>query len=155
MSKNTKIVAIVGGVLILFIVVYTLVWGGGPGQALEAVGCGGKKEGKPPRHNLVESAELGECLNYGHACVRDEKGVTQMVAGKKECQKKPAGYCKTLWGNKCKDEAFKKANAKGCEKLAAAGEASDADDDKDDDKDEKPREAEKPRADEKDADNDD
>lgn len=123
MSKNTKIIAIVGGVLILGFVVWTII-GGGFGQAFEAVGCGGKKEPKKPRVN-IEGAELSECLNYSYACVRDDKGVPKKASGAKECDKKPKDYCKKLWSNKCKDKKFASENKTGCKKFSAKDEKDD------------------------------
>jgi hypothetical protein len=129
MSKNTKIIAIVGGALIVIILGYTLIFGGGFGQALEVVGCGSKKEATKPRVN-IEAFELSDCLTTGFACQRDDKGQPKMAKGAKECDKKPAPYCKTLWGNKCKDAKFKTDNKSGCEKF---GKAAAKEDDKDDD----------------------
>lgn len=126
MSKQTKIIAIVGGVLILALVLYTALFGGGFGAALEAAGCGGKKD--PPKLRMsIESLELGDCLHKGFACLRDDRGQPKMAKGAKVCDKKPAAYCKTLWGNKCKDAKFKKDNPSGCKKFAAAVEKDDDD----------------------------
>lgn len=129
MSKQTKIIAIVGGILIVGLLAYTMIFGGGFGQAMESMGCGGKKDPPKSRFNL-ENAELGDCLNTGFACQRDDKGQPKMAKGAKECDKKPADYCKTLWGNKCKDAKFKQGNKTGCKKFTAAAAKED---DKDDD----------------------
>lgn len=127
MSKQTKMIAIVGGALIVALLAYTLIFGGGFGQAFEAVGCGGKKD--PPKlRTSIETLELGDCLHSGFACQRDDSGQPKLVKGSKDCEKKPATYCKTLWAGKCKDAKFKKDNPTGCKKFAKA-EEKEADDD--------------------------
>lgn len=128
MSKNTKIIAIVGGVLIVALLAYTGLSGGGFGAAFESMGCGGKKDPGKPRAN-VETFELTDCQNTGFACVREANGQPKMVKGTKNCERKPKDYCAKLWGNKCKDAKFKAANKSGCDKFGKAA----ADDDKDDD----------------------
>ena len=49
MSKTTKIIAIVGGVLILVFLIFAAVTPGGLSGTFEVIGCGGGKKAPPPR----------------------------------------------------------------------------------------------------------
>ncbi|MDY0002848.1 MAG: hypothetical protein RBU30_16235 [Polyangia bacterium] len=130
MSKQTKIIAIVGGVLIVALLAWVGLSGGGFGAAFEAVGCGGGKKDPPKPRMNIEEAELGDCMDKGFACQRDEAGKPKMAADGKTCLKKPEAFCKTLWNNKCKDAGFKKSHPSGCAKFLKAAAK---DDDKDED----------------------
>jgi hypothetical protein len=111
MSKQTKIIAIVGGVLILGVLLFL---GLGKGGFKGAFGCGGAEEGKPRSSVSAEDWKVIDCVKFGFALQRDDKGIPK---GKKE--KDPAVNCKVVLAGKCaKDASFKKANPVACKKAA-------------------------------------
>jgi hypothetical protein len=133
MSKNTKIIAIVGGVIIVGILAWMGLTGGGFGEAFEAVGCGGG--GAPPDKQLAVDAEkaarkLMPCINQKKLCKRNEKGQKIMEEGEdgeKTCVlEMDAAACKKFIAQTCNDKSlrdywekraspvFKKALKKAC-----------------------------------------
>ena len=140
MSKNTKIIAIVGGVLILGLVIYMGASKGGFGSAFEAMGCGGKKKAKNKRGVVdLETAKWNDCRKLGYIAKHDAKGNVVRKGKKAEpdgTMKEAKLNCLKLWKTKCGDDNFKKKNAAGCKQKAAAlakqGGGDDADE-KDDD----------------------
>lgn len=120
MSKNTKIIAIVGGVLIVLGLAYMMFSGG---STLDAIGCGGKK-GKKARKVLTKTdMEWIGCKKYGYIPKLEEKTVDKgknkgqkywaLVGGKRV---EPVGgdrdkatcACLELWKKKCEDPEFRK-----------------------------------------------
>jgi hypothetical protein len=106
MSKQTKIIAIVGGVLILVAL----------GVLVKTGFFKGSGEAKTRSSVSVEEWKVIDCLKFGHGLKRDDKGVA------KGNEKDPAVNCKAILGAKCKDANFKKANAPQCAKVAAPAE---------------------------------
>jgi len=117
MSKNTKIIAIVGGVLIVLGLGYMLFSGG---STLDAIGCGGKKGKKARRTVTKVDLEWDGCKKYGYIPMLKEQQVKKgrnkgekywaVVGGKrpepaggKEQLKKATCDCLNLWKTKCAD----------------------------------------------------
>lgn len=136
MSKNTKIIAIVGGVLIVFAIGYMVSSGG---STMDAIGCGGKKA-RPSRFKKLTPAEqdLQNCLKYGYLVKTDKDGKLVKVKESKTCKDGKKKRCKTVPVPKddnmktakcgcnairmkpCADEKFKSdpKNKAFCEKMA-------------------------------------
>jgi hypothetical protein len=136
MSKNTKIIVIVGGVLILAIVGYMVFTGG---KTTDALGCGGKKN-KPSRVKKLTAKQMvwESCRKYGFIAELDKDANVVMVpkdpkckdTKKKRCKKtakfagesRDAAVCKCAYMKLklCSDENFKKEkkNQNFCEKMA-------------------------------------
>ncbi|MFH2006521.1 MAG: hypothetical protein ABI333_08050 [bacterium] len=126
MSKNTKVIAIVGGILILGLVIYMGASKGGFGSAFEAMGCGGKKKAKKPRKALDAKAQAWEdCRKLGYIAKRDKGKI--VMQGKRPVpqtadKKKATCECLSLWKAKCGEAGFKGKNKDGCKrKVAEAG----------------------------------
>lgn len=115
MSKNTKIIAIVGGVLIIAGLAYMLLSGG---STMDAMGCGGKKGKKARRTVTKVDMEWDGCRKYGYIPKLEQKTFDKgqnkgakywtVVGGKrpepkggKEALKAATCECLTLWKNKC------------------------------------------------------
>lgn len=106
MSKQTKIIAIVGGVLILIAV----------GVLFKTGFFKGSGDGKPRATVSAEDWKVIDCLKFGHGLKRDDKGVA------KGNEKDPAVNCKVILGAKCKDAKFAKTNPTQCAKYTAPAE---------------------------------
>ncbi len=155
MSKNTKIIAIVGLILTIGAGAYMLLSGG---STMEAVGCGTSKESKARRTFTKADVEWIGCKKYGYIPTLEEKKVgkssSQWVvvggkrpepAGGKANMKKATCDCFGLWKTKCastvKDKTgktFKAQNNASCGSMAKAAvkKGCGGDDDGDDDADE-------------------
>ena len=132
MSKNTKIIAIAGGVLIVLGLIYMGASKGGFGSAFEAVGCGGKKGAESPRQKLSqEDMELLDCAKRGFVVKRDDKGNAAKVNKKVVAvAKKGKCFCLKLWEKKCADDKFAAKEKAKCstqaKKLKAAKDCGEA-----------------------------
>lgn len=139
MSKNTKIIAIVGGVLIIAGLAYMLLSGG---STMDAMGCGGKKGKKARRVVTKVDLEWNGCRKYGYIPKLEQKTIDKggnkgdkswaVVGGKrpepkggKGNLKKATCECLMLWKNKCsaadkdsKGKTFKEKNAPFCKSKA-------------------------------------
>lgn len=139
MSKNTKIIAIVGGVLILAVVSYMMFTGG---STMEAIGCGSSKNKKARRTVSKVDMEWDGCRKYGYIAKLEEKTVDKgknkgekywkVVGGKrpepkggKDNLKKATCECLGLWKTKCnatakdpKGKTFKENNGAFCTQKA-------------------------------------
>jgi hypothetical protein len=117
MSKNTKIIAIVGGVLIVLTLAYMMLTGG---SIMDAVGCGGKK-GKKARQTMDKDDVIwANCQKHGYVAkmqqVTIQKGKDKgkkywtHVGGKRPehdgTVEKATCACLELWKKKCADPAF-------------------------------------------------
>ncbi len=135
MSKNTKIIAVVGGVLICLGLAYMIFSGG---STMEAIGCG-KKKNKAQRVKKFSAKQMvwQSCQKYGYVAELDKKTNKVVTVkkdanckdgGKKKCKKsaKPAGgdmkaakcACNLLKVKPCAKEEFKKNNKAFCKSLA-------------------------------------
>lgn len=128
MSKNTKIIAIVGGILIIAAAIYG-------GKTILTVYTGGKK-GAPRVKYSKQDILLHECDANGHACQHDAKGNPVHKKGAKTCTPAKDGkkICVQLYVKKCGNAEFAKANPTACmraKKAAAALKKDDGDDDDD------------------------
>jgi len=94
MSKNTKIIAIVGGVLIVFAVGYMVSSGG---STMDAIGCGSKKA-NPSRFKKLTPAEqdIQNCLKYGFLVKMDKDGNVEKVKERKECTDSKKKRCRRV-----------------------------------------------------------
>jgi len=136
MSKNTKIIAIVGLILAIGAGAYMLLSGG---STMEAVGCGTSKESKARRIFTKVDAQWIGCKKYGYVPKLVEKkddNTTRWVvvglkrpepAGGKANLKKATCDCFGLWKTKCastvKDKdgkTFKTSHSVVCGSMAKA-----------------------------------
>jgi hypothetical protein len=125
MSKQTKIIAIVGGVLILVGLIYIGAGKGGFKGAFQAMGCG-KGDKSAPRSAAAnpEDLRINDCKAVGFIFKRDDKGAVIKDGGKPV--KDSTKNCATVVTARCsKDAAFKKANGSLCRKFAKAAEPKD------------------------------
>jgi hypothetical protein len=143
MSKNTKIIAVVGGILILAVLGYMVFTGG---STADAIGCG-KKKGKKARNQLttvtkdsqgklVRPVEFiwANCRKLGYIPKIEVKKVDKgkdkgkeywaTVGGKRPAPegdntKKATCDCLNQWKTHCADKTFESSNGNLC-KLKAA-----------------------------------
>lgn len=126
MSKNTKIIAIIGGILIIAAAIYG-------GKTILTVYTGGKK-GAPRVTYSKQDIQLHECDANGHVCARDAKGKPIHKKGAKTCTPAKDGekICVQLYVKKCANAEYAKANPTACmraKKKAATLKKDDDDDD--------------------------
>jgi len=126
MSKTTKIIAIVGGILIVAGVIYG-------GKTILTVYTGGKK-GTPRVKYTKEDIQLHECDANGWVCAHDAKGNPIQEKGKKKCKPAKNGekLCVQLYLKKCANAGFAKANPSTCTRAKKKAAALNKDDDDDD-----------------------
>jgi hypothetical protein len=131
MSKNTKIIAIVGGVLIVLGLAYMMFSGG---STMEAIGCGTSK-GKKARQTVSKAdVEWAGCKRHGYIPQLEEKkagnnskqwvevgGKRPLPSGGKGKMKKATCDCLGMWKAKCdstvkdkKGKTFKDKNSASC-----------------------------------------
>ena len=128
MSKTTKIIAIVGGILIIVAGIYG-------GKTILTVYTGGEKT-KPRVQYSKQDIQLQECEGNGWVCARDAKGnVIKDPKNKTKCKAAEGGKekCVQLYLKKCKDANYKKANKTTCAQAAKKAAKMKKDDDDDDD----------------------
>ncbi len=130
MSKNTKIIAIVGGVLILGVVAYMLFTGG---STMDAMGCGSKKHRKARSTSSKADVEVRGCKKFGYipkVVQKGKKGSQYWTTtggkspeprGGKANLKKATCDCLAIWTTECgsdakdsKGKTFKEKNGKFC-----------------------------------------
>ncbi len=140
MSKSTKIIAIVGGLVIAVAAGYMLFSGG---STMDAMGCGGKKGKKARRVLSKADVEWAGCKKYGYIPKLVQKTVDKgrnkgekywaTIGGKrpeprggKANMKKATCDCLDMWKSKCASEdkdksgkTFKQQNAQFCSGNAA------------------------------------
>lgn len=116
MSKQTKIIAIVGGVLIVVVLALTQfkVSGGIKG----AFGCASTQKGKERPPVSVEDLAINDCKALGHVVKRDAEG--KAAANNPADPSKP---CNKVVSARCaKDKAFAGSNQGLCKRFAAPAE---------------------------------
>lgn len=105
MSKQTKIIAIVGGVLILVFLGYSLFTKGGIMSGFKAMGCGdGEKSKKLEKKQLSpKERDFQDCMAYRFVPQRTDKGNLKKDAKGNLTPKAGKGkdYCAGLWRWKC------------------------------------------------------
>ncbi len=155
MSKNTKIIAIVGLVMAIGAGAYMLLSGG---STMEAIGCGTSKQKKARTTTSKADVEWSGCKKYGYIPKVEEKkagknkmqwvevgGKRAEPAGGKGNMKKATCDCLDLWKTKCastakdkKGKTFKEKNSASCGTMAktAVKKGCGGDEEGDDDADE-------------------
>jgi hypothetical protein len=124
MSKQTKMIAIIGGVLILCGVIYIGAFGTGFKGAMRVVGCGKADPGKPRPQLNVEDQRINDCRGYGYVLKRDDKTGELKKEGGMEV-KDQAKDCNKLVAARCKDAAFRKNYKMWCEQASKKDETKD------------------------------
>jgi hypothetical protein len=124
MSKQTKIIAIIGGVLILVGLIYIGAGKGGFKGAFQAMGCGKGEKSAPRSAANPEDLRINDCKAVGHIYKRDDKGAVVKEGGKPV--KDSTKNCVTVITARCgKDAAFLKTNGALCKKFSKAADAKD------------------------------
>jgi len=122
MSKQTKMIAIIGGVLILGGLLFLGLGKGGFKGAMQSMGCGGGGDkGKARPAMSLEDTQINDCKALGHVVKRDAQG--KATAGNAPDATKS---CLKIVGTRCgKDKPFANANQGLCKKYAAPAEDKD------------------------------